>query len=376
MLKQIIGAVFIVTFITACGGSDKIRVAQGKFKDSGNTSGVSYESGQQSGVTGAEGSFSYEVGNTVRFSIGKVVLGETLGKTVIRPVDLVPNGNFDSIPVQNIVRFLMMLDDDTNPNTGINISNNVQVIAKTWPPIDFASQNFEDNLVAIIANVVSVEEKVHTLPTAMVAKNHLKSAFLCDYAGVYKGAFSGNDKGNFGAFVDAITGKVTGLAYSTDNQLSMTLKSESPIDHNNKMAFVVGSTSSDAVFKGSFISTNALEGTWTNDTLNGHFTGERVGGNADANYRFSAIYNGSDNGLFSFDIDKNNRITGVAYSIKQNKLLPLSGRLDKTKLNAQSSDNTALTATLDIATGKISGGWMNTEKGLFGTLEGTGCRLN
>ena len=376
MLKKIIGAIFIVSFITSCGGSDKIKVAQGKFKDSGNTSGVSYQSGEQLGITGAEGSFSYEVGNTVIFSIGKVILGETRGKAVIRPVDLVPNGNFDSIKVQNIVRFLMMLDEDNNPNTGINISNNVQVIAKTWSPIDFASQNFEDDLVTIIANVVSVEEKVHTLPNAVIAKNHLKSAFLCDYAGAYKGTFSGSDKGSFGAFVDAITGKVTGLAYSTDTQQSMTVKSTSPIDHSNKMAFVAGTTSSGAVFKGSFTSTDALTGTWTNDTLNGNFSGKRVGGDADANYRFTAIYKGSDNGLISFDLDKNDGITGVAYSMPQDKLSPLSGTLNKTKLNAVISNNTTLTATLDIATGKISGGWMNTEEGLFGTLEGTGCRLN
>ncbi|MCK5919024.1 MAG: hypothetical protein KAG34_11385 [Cocleimonas sp.] len=376
MLKQIIGVIFIVTFITACGGSDSVKVAQGKFKDSGNTSGVSYVSGEQSGITTEDGSFSYEVGNNVTFSIGKVVLGKTLGKAVIHPVDLVSNGNFDSIKVQNIVRFLMMLDEDSNPNTGINISKNVQVVAKTWSPIDFASQSFEDDLVTIIANVVSVEEKTHTLPSAAIAKNHLKSAFLCDYAGAYNGSFSGGDKGNFGAFVDASTGEVTGLAYSTNYQQLITVKSNTPIDHKNKMAFIAGTTNTGAVFKGSFTSTEKLAGTWTNDTLKGDFSGSRLGGKANAHYRFTATYKGSDNGLLSFDIDDYNVITGVAYSLQNNKLLSLSGTLNETKINASISDQTTLTGNLDVTTGKVSGGWMNIGKGNFGTLEGTGCRLN
>ena len=376
MLKQIIPAIFIVAGITACGGSDEIKVAQGQFKDSSNTAGVNYVSGGESGVTTEEGSFSYEVGQPVTFSIGKVTLGETLGKAVIRPVDLVPNGNFDSVKVQNIVRFLMMLDEDSNPNTGITISDNVQIIAKTWAPIDFASQTFEDDLVTVIANVVSVEEKVHTLPSAMTAKAHLKLAFLCSYAGAYKGVYSGGDNGNFSAFVDATTGKVTALAYSVPNQQMIEVKGNTPIDHDNEMAFVAGTTNSGALFKGSFTSTNALEGTWTNDTLKGDFSGSRVGGNADASYRYTAIYEGSDNGLFTFNIDTNNNITGIAYSLLHNISVNLTGQLDEAKLTASTNDGSTLTGNLDISTGQLSGGWVNTQKGLFGSLEGTGCRLN
>ncbi|MCK5895782.1 MAG: hypothetical protein KAG20_03190 [Cocleimonas sp.] len=376
ILKHVIAAILVVTFITACGGSDDVSVRQGVFKDSGNTVGISYVSGQETGITGEDGSFKYEVGEPVIFSIGKVVLGETAGKAIIRPVDLVPNGHFDSIQVQNIMRFLMMLDEDSSPNTGITISKNVQVVAKTWPSIDFTSQRFEDDLITLIADVVSIEEKEHSLPSAATAKAHLKSAFLCAYAGAYQGDFSGGDKGNFSAFVNALTGEVTGLAVSTTSQQFIKVTSNTPIDHDNQMAFVAGTTSSNAVFKGSFSSTDHVEGTWTNNTLAGNFSGHRIGADATASYRFTAIYQGSDNGLFIFNMDTNNRITGVAYSLSDGKQVTVTGQLTQNQFTASTQDGSTMTGTINSETGIVKGGWINTQKNVFGLLSGTGCRLN
>jgi hypothetical protein len=73
--------------------------------------GVRYQSGAVSGVTGDLGEFQYETGGTVRFFIGDIALGEAVrGKTVITPIDLVPNGTIDTPAVVNIARLLQSLD--------------------------------------------------------------------------------------------------------------------------------------------------------------------------------------------------------------------------------------------------------------------------
>lgn len=73
--------------------------------------GVRYESGSVSGITGDLGEFQYEAGNTVRFFIGDIALGEAVkGKAVITPLDMVPNGTFDTPAVINIARLLQSFD--------------------------------------------------------------------------------------------------------------------------------------------------------------------------------------------------------------------------------------------------------------------------
>lgn len=73
--------------------------------------GVNYESGSLAGITGSRGEFRYEVGNSVRFSIGDIALGRPVtGKSVITPLDLVDNGSIDTPAVINIARLLQSLD--------------------------------------------------------------------------------------------------------------------------------------------------------------------------------------------------------------------------------------------------------------------------
>ena len=80
--------------------------------------GVRYESGSVSGITGSNGEFRYEVGGTVRFSIGDIALGRPVtGKALVTPQDLVENGTADTPAVINIARLLQSLDSD--PGDGI-----------------------------------------------------------------------------------------------------------------------------------------------------------------------------------------------------------------------------------------------------------------
>jgi len=97
----------------------------GVFLDSA-VQGISYVSGGVSGITDANGTFTYEVGSVVRFMIGDVVIGEAPGQSVITPIDLVSGSDASHPTVINIVCFLLTLDEDGNPDNGIQISEAVR----------------------------------------------------------------------------------------------------------------------------------------------------------------------------------------------------------------------------------------------------------
>ena len=106
-------------------------------------SGVAYATPTHQGVTGADGSFQYEEGEIVRFMIGDTLLGEVVGQGTVTPFDLagsaVVTGGADisaaignkADPFQavvNIATLLQSLDQDGNPDNGIEISAEVAAL--------------------------------------------------------------------------------------------------------------------------------------------------------------------------------------------------------------------------------------------------------
>jgi len=382
MFKKTILAISVTLTIAACGGggsssssSGGITTATGQFKDS-NTAGISYVSGGQSGITGSDGSFTYEVGKTVTFSIGGVTIGTSNGKSVVTPVDLVSGGGSSSIEVQNIVRFLMMLDNDGDPSNGINISSSVQTIAANWSQVNFSTTNLSTELTSIMSDAASADSGTHTLPNAAAGQAHLESTLLCSYAGAYKGNFSGTDNGNFGFLIDASNGNVTGVAYSIPFDQYIGLSGTTPISYDQNVAFVSGNTTTGATFSGQFTSVNGVTGSWQNTPDSGSFSGSRIGGATGAAYRFTGNYIGNDFGLFSFDVNGSNNVTGVAYSVAGDELFTVSGTVSGTTLTAIVSDGTTISGTLNTTTGGLSGTWNDSVAGLSGTFSGSGCKLN
>src|ERR1700687_904271 len=85
--------------------------------------GLGYVSGTHSGLTDKSGAFTYEEGQGIAFSVGAVSIGAVpTDKALVTPVDLIAPGAGPSNHVLNVVRFLRMLDQDGNPNNGIQIS--------------------------------------------------------------------------------------------------------------------------------------------------------------------------------------------------------------------------------------------------------------
>jgi hypothetical protein len=125
------------------GNATVVVVASGTLVDA-PVEGVRYESGALAGVTGSNGEFRYEVGNTVRFSIGDIALGQPVtGKAVITPLDLVENGTSETTAVINIARLLQSLD--SQPGDGIiTIPAEVRAAAVRSNPAVAAAIEFMD----------------------------------------------------------------------------------------------------------------------------------------------------------------------------------------------------------------------------------------
>lgn len=143
-----------VLFLVACSGGGESSQTPlppstatqihsiGVFVDS-PVEGLQYRTATGSGLTNNAGEFKYLPGENVDFLIGDVLLGTALGQKIVTPVTLVPDAtNAHNPVVLNIVRFLMTLDDDENPDNGISISEATRTAAMGIN-VDFAAPNFE-----------------------------------------------------------------------------------------------------------------------------------------------------------------------------------------------------------------------------------------
>jgi hypothetical protein len=368
--------------LAACGDGDsevQTSTATGVFKDS-SVAGLSYVSGQEEGVTGADGSFTYEVGREVTFFLGGLTLGTALGQAVVTPLDLVRNGASDDIAVLNRVRFLLMLDDDDEPDNGIQISSAVQdrarVATSIWRNVDFSVSEptlaAELNLVIFDLNNL---EGVQQLPTAAQARAHLEDTLRCVRSGAFRGALAGGDSGEVGLMIDAGSGELRGYARRAGNPALITLAGSSAVSLDRDAFFISVDTTAGATFTGRLIGIDDITGSWEVGAQQpaGTFQGQRIGGEGDARYRYTASYSGGgDAGVYAFDIDAAGRVTGAAYSVMNDESTTVSGSLSGgVSLSARTSDQTEITATVDLDAGTLSGG-----DSLGDTLNGSGCRLN
>ncbi|MCU7830068.1 MAG: hypothetical protein KZQ85_13465 [Candidatus Thiodiazotropha sp. (ex Myrtea sp. 'scaly one' KF741663)] len=384
---------FVLFVLTACGGGGggtaATTTATGVLKDT-NVSGVTFASGAQSGTTGTDGSFTYEVGQPVGFNLGNVTLGSATGKSVITPIDLVAGGTSTSTEVLNLVRFLLMLDTDGDPSNGITISPAVQTVADTWSAVDFTTADLPTALASIISDAATADGTSHALPDSATAQTHLESTLLCVRAGAYAGTFTGDDSGPFGVLVDASTGLLSGFAYSAFDGL-LSLSGTTAVSFDQSATFISGDVSSGATFSGQFTGPSQIAGTWDLSFTgeSGTFSGSRVGGAVDAEHRFTGSFTTTGGlvlsyGLFTFDVDSSDNVSGVAYTVYATdgtvgESAPFTGTLSGTTLSAQIMDGSVvdatITGTLNKTTGTVNGTWSDMD-GNSGIFSGTGCQLN
>jgi hypothetical protein len=127
----------------------------GVFVDS-RVEGLQYKTATKSGITNSLGEYDYIPGESVTFFIGGIVLGSTLANGVVTPLSLVSEAiDETNLQVTNIVRFLMTLDGDSDPDNGITI--NPTVIEKAVNlVVDFKADLSTEPGVTNLLNTMSV----------------------------------------------------------------------------------------------------------------------------------------------------------------------------------------------------------------------------
>jgi len=393
-LSRLVVLAAITAVVSACGGhsyggggsnttyTPPPQVASGVFKDA-NVEGLDFSSGGQTGETGADGGFTYEVGEPVTFSVGGVVLGTTDGAPVVTPIDLVAGGTSATLAVQNIVRFLLMLDADGDPSNGIQISEAVRTRADSWMQLDFGIDDFngDADLMFMQADAQTADDGLHEIPDLATAQAHLEGTVLCVLTDAYVGTYSGDDSGPLVALIDP-TGAINGAGFSVPVQFLFTFTGGST-EPTLGGSVLVGTTESGAVFEGAFDSPDDISGTWSGEANgeSGTFTLRRLGGVTDAPYRFIGVWDSASESLESnagallFDVDAASQLTGVAYSIVDDDPVSFAGSVAEGTLTATTDDGTAIEGVIDFELLVTSGTW-DDGLGSFGNFQGLGCQLN
>jgi hypothetical protein len=287
--------------------------------------GLGYVSGAHSGLTDKSGAFTYEVGQGIAFSVGAVTIGAVpTAKALVTPVDLVAQGTGTSNHVLNVVRFLMMLDQDGNPNNGIQVSAAVTAAAASWAPVDFDTADLPTTLGALIQQASTADGVSHVLPDAATAQAQLRTGFYCTHSGNYYGTFgethlAGFGRGDFTAsvFPDGsmhsvakASGTLTGFDVQTNEAVSALLDG----------TFAQSAESPSVRLEGSFADATVLTGTYLAAAAGSFQAVADASVTATATYKFTGSYTSAPNdptlsAPVIFGMDDSNQVSGLAFGI-------------------------------------------------------------
>lgn len=149
----------LTAFISGCEnlpGSEQTEVNEGVFIDA-HVAGLRYASQSTSGVTDAQGRFDFVPGETVSFFLGNLKLGESTGANIVTPLHIAgADATVDDTKVINLLRLLQTLDDDDNPDNGIDITRFTELNVSGADNVDLESDNGLLQLVNEIDNSKTV----------------------------------------------------------------------------------------------------------------------------------------------------------------------------------------------------------------------------
>ncbi len=148
------------------------NVRQGVFLDS-PVENVHYETQSQSGATSETGAFHYLTGEMITFSIGDLSFLTVPAKATITPLDLTDAAEVNADAVTNMVRLLLTLDVDGDPDNGIQIDEQAHGAAT---PIDFDQDTESFAQSSEVTNLVSGSGSSQTeLVSVSAAQAHFQS---------------------------------------------------------------------------------------------------------------------------------------------------------------------------------------------------------
>jgi hypothetical protein len=331
--------------------------------------GLGYVSGTHSGLTDTSGAYTYEVGQGIAFSVGAVSIGAlATAKALVTPVDLVAQGTGPSNHVLNVVRFLMMLDQDGNPNNGIQISQAVTAAAASWVPVDFDTTDLPTALGPIIQQASAADGVSHVLPDAATAQAQLRTGFYCTHSGNYYGTFgekrlAGDGRGDFVASVFP-DGSMHSIAYGNSLLTGFNVQTNDAVSPLLDGTFAQSDDSAGVRLQGSFADPTVLSGIYL-APIGGSF--EAI---ADASVAATYKFIG-DSGSINFGMDDSNQISGDGFAGT------VSGNtFTGTKSFPHTADRYPITGTYsNTASGITLDGQYSTGTSVV-TFSTVGCRAN
>jgi len=175
---------FLLLGLYGCGGGGStpapgpVSTATGVFIDA-PVEGLKYVSGGHSGLTNEKGEFIYEVGKPVTFSVGGVVIGQSLGASTITPIDLVKTATAatdvaaGTPAVVQIAQFLLTASSLTQ--TGIAIDPAVTTACDPKKiSINLSTASSDDFNTAI--SQIALAAGNRSVTTAADAQNHITAS--------------------------------------------------------------------------------------------------------------------------------------------------------------------------------------------------------
>ena len=378
-----IGMAMALSGLTACGGGGGAATATGPTLGAGffldaPVSGLTYTSGGQTGTTGLDGSFKYEVGKPVTFKLGGVVIGTATptsqGTAVITPVNLVAGAaGSTNATVQQIGVFLQTLDSDQNPANGIQLSA-ATVQAATGQVVDFT------NSASVAAVLNAVAPGVVPVTPAQATAN-MQQSFRAAAAGFYTGTYTGscgigqNAGGTWSLTVDS-AGNVSGTGVST-----VVPGTSGTVTGTRQPNGVYSGTSSGSNGTASWSGTIAANGivtiNWTGTGPSAGCSGTASGSKATNNVKsfagsYSGSYSGTDNGTWTITVSPTGAISGTgnsamvgAFTVSGN--VSANGSVTMTQAQGGASTGAVFSGTYN-AFGGVSGTWSNA--GASGSFSG------
>ena len=155
--------ILLTLFLSACSKEEtKVQTTTGIFTDS-FVSSLNYKCSsddkESSLLTNELGEFTCKSDENISFSIGEhFYLGQTAVKKLITPLSLYPN---DAPKVLNLIQLLQTLDEDNNPENGIQLSNSL--IAKLQSnTIALDDAEFDTKIETLLSKTVVTPEIAFT----------------------------------------------------------------------------------------------------------------------------------------------------------------------------------------------------------------------
>jgi hypothetical protein len=134
------------------------EVYTGIFVDSA-VENLSYSTDSGSGRTNDKGEFSYQLNETIVFSIGGITFPAVEAQALMTPLTVFNTQDMNEDAVVNMLRLLQSLDVDGDASNGIEISNTFHEVAEALS-IDFSNIDFDEQLADFIAVSGSINQQL------------------------------------------------------------------------------------------------------------------------------------------------------------------------------------------------------------------------